>query len=123
MVNFWELDTVPELFRDRKLHWHNPQVTLMRTTPDENRQIGAWIAKRLNLCEGPVRFLLPEKGVSAMDAPGEPFHDPEADAALFASIETALKQTADRRLVRLPLHINDRAFSAALVETFREIVG
>jgi uncharacterized protein (UPF0261 family) len=58
-----------------------------------------------------------------MDAPGEPFHDPEADAALFASIETALKQTADRRLVRLPLHINDRAFSAALVETFREIVG
>ena len=123
MVNFWALDTVPELFRDRKLHRHNPQVTLMRTTPDENRQIGAWIAKRLNLCEGPVRFLLPEKGVSAMDAPGEPFHDPEADAALFASIETALKQTADRRLVRLPLHINDRAFSAALVETFREIVG
>ena len=123
MVNFWALDTVPELFRGRKLHRHNPQVTLMRTTPDENRQIGAWIAERLNLCKGPVRFLLPEKGVSAMDAPGEPFHDPEARAALFASIETALKQTADRRLVRLPLHINDRAFSAALVETFRQIAG
>jgi uncharacterized protein (UPF0261 family) len=123
MVNFWTPETVPERFRQRKLHRHNPQVTLMRTTPAECREVGAWIAGRLNQCEGPVRFLLPEKGVSAMDAVGEPFYDPEADAALFASIESGLMQTAKRRLVYLPLHINDRAFSAAVVDNFREIAG
>ena len=121
MVNFWTPETVPERFRWRKLHRHNPQVTLMRTTPAECREVGAWIADRLNQCDGPVRFLLPEKGVSAMDAVGEPFYDPEADAALFASIESGLMQTPKRRLVYLPLHINDRAFSAALVDNFREI--
>jgi uncharacterized protein (UPF0261 family) len=123
MVNFWTPETVPERFRQRKLHRHNPQVTLMRTTPAECREIGAWIADRLNRCEGPVRFLLPEKGVSAMDAVGEPFYDPQADAALFASIESRIMQTAERRLMRLPLHINDPAFSAALVDNFREIAG
>jgi uncharacterized protein (UPF0261 family) len=123
MVNFRGIDTVPEKYRSRKLYKHNPQVTLMRTTPEENRQIGAWIAERLNRCEGPVRFLIPEGGVSAIDAPGQPFHDPEADAALFETLETELIQTADRRLIRLPLHINDPEFSAALVWNFREITG
>jgi uncharacterized protein (UPF0261 family) len=121
VVNFWTIETVPERFRQRKLHRHNPQVTLMRTAPADNHEIGAWIAERLNLCEGPVRFLIPEGGLSALDAPGQPFHDPEADATLFASIETTLKPTAERRLVRLPFHINDRAFSAALADNFREI--
>jgi uncharacterized protein (UPF0261 family) len=121
MVNFWSPESVPDRFRKRKLHRHNPQVTLMRTTPAECREIGAWIADRLNRCEGAVRLLLPEKGVSAMDAVGEPFYDPEADAALFASMESRLMQTAERRLVRLPLHINDRAFSEALIDNFREI--
>ena len=65
----------------RNLHRHNPQVTLMRTTAEENRQIGRWIAQKLNRCNGPVRFLIPEKGVSMLDAPGQPFHDPIADAA------------------------------------------
>lgn len=123
MVNFWAPETVPEKYRGRKLHRHNPQVTLMRTTADENRAIGAWIAAKLNACEGPVRFLLPEKGVSAMDADGEAFRDADADAALFGAIEANLKQSDRRRLVRLPLHINDRAFSAALVENFRQIAG
>jgi uncharacterized protein (UPF0261 family) len=121
MVNFWAPETIPDRFRQRKLHRHNPQVTLMRTTPEENRQIGSWIAERLNACEGEVRFLLPEKGVSAMDAPSQPFYDPEADAALFAAIAATLKQTPRRKLLRLPLHINDEAFSQALAANFRDI--
>jgi uncharacterized protein (UPF0261 family) len=123
MVNFRGIDTVPEKYRGRKLYKHNPQVTLMRTTPAENRQIGAWIAERLNRCDGPVRFLIPEGGVSAIDAPGQPFHDPEADATLFDTLEAELLGTVDRRLIRLPLHINDPEFAAALVRNFREVTG
>jgi uncharacterized protein (UPF0261 family) len=123
MVNFWALETVPERFRSRKLYRHNPNVTLMRTTAAECQSIGQWIAEKLNACEGPVRFLIPEKGVSALDASGQAFHDLEADAALFDGLENALKQTASRRLMRLPLHINDPGFSAALVRSFREITA
>ncbi|MEO8159698.1 MAG: Tm-1-like ATP-binding domain-containing protein, partial [Betaproteobacteria bacterium] len=122
MVNFWTMETVPEQFRSRKLYRHNPNVTLMRTTAEECRQIGRWIADKLNACAGPVRLLIPEKGVSALDAPGQAFHDPQADAALFGALEESLQQTASRRLVRLPLHINDPEFSAALVRSFREII-
>jgi uncharacterized protein (UPF0261 family) len=121
MVNFWALDTVPERFRQRKLHKHNPNVTLMRTTPSECRAIGIWIAERLNACEGPVRFLIPEKGISALDAHGQPFYDPEADEALFQSLARTLRQTQSRRIARLPCHINDPQFSAAMVENFREV--
>jgi uncharacterized protein (UPF0261 family) len=121
MVNFQAIDTVPEKYRKRILYQHNPQVTLMRTTREENRVIGEWIAERLNRCEGPVRFLIPEKGISAIDAPGKPFHDPEADATLFDALERTLIQTERRRLMRLPHHINDPDFSAALVENFRTI--
>jgi uncharacterized protein (UPF0261 family) len=124
MVNFWALETVPEKYRSsRKLHRHNPQVTLMRTTAGECRRIGTWIAEKLNACEGEVRVLIPEKGVSAMDAPGGAFYDREADAALFTAIAETLKTTDRRRLIRLPLHINDPAFSAALVENFRQIAA
>jgi len=122
MVNFWAMDTVPERFRQRKLYKHNPNVTLMRTTASECRAIGTWIAERLNACEGPVRFLIPEKGVSALDAPGQAFYDPEADDALFQSLERTLRQTPARRITRLPYHINDPQFSAALAESFREII-
>ena len=83
MVNFGAPDTIPERYRQRKFHVHNPQVTLMRTTPEENERIGRWIGEKLNRMDGPVRFFLPEGGVSALDAPGQPFWDPEADAALF----------------------------------------
>lgn len=121
MVNFGALDTVPEKYRERLLHVHNPQVTLMRTTADECERIGEWIARRLNECEGEVRMLLPEHGVSALDAPGQPFHDPEADAALFRSLERHWRPTRRRQLIRLPHHINDAAFVAALVENFRDV--
>jgi uncharacterized protein (UPF0261 family) len=123
MVNFWAIDTVPERYRGRLLYKHNPNVTLMRTTAEENRRIGTWIAGRLNLCEGPVRFLIPEGGVSALDVPGQAFFDPEADAALFDAIAGTLRETPNRRLTRLPHHINDPEFSAALARTFRELVA
>jgi uncharacterized protein (UPF0261 family) len=122
MVNFGAMETVPQRFRGRNLYVHNPQVTLMRTTPAENAAIGAWIAERLNHCDGPIRLLIPERGVSAIDAPDKPFYDPEADAALFNALEKTLKPTATRRLIRLPLHINDPAFAEALVTNFHQVV-
>jgi uncharacterized protein (UPF0261 family) len=121
MVNFWAPESVPEQYRDRNLYRHNPQVTLLRTNRDENRRMGEWLGQRFNRCDGPVRVLIPENGVSALDAPGRPFHDPEADAALFDALEEVFEPTIERRLIRLPHHINDPAFSAALAENFREI--
>ena len=121
MVNFFAPETVPERYRGRNLYPHNPQITLMRTTADENARMGRWIGERLNLMEGPVRFLLPERGVSALDAPGQPFHDPAADAALFQALEQTVRQTPTRQLIRCPHHINDPAFAAALVQQFRAL--
>ncbi|SSW62902.1 Tm-1-like ATP-binding domain-containing protein [Achromobacter agilis] len=121
MVNFGAMDTVPERYRGRKFYPHNPQVTLMRTTVEENVRQGEWIAARLNRCQGPVRFLIPEGGVSALDAPDQSFWDPEADAALFAALEANVQQTADRRLVRVPCHINDPLFARTAVEHYLEI--
>ena len=118
MVNFGAIETVPAQFRDRKLYVHNPQVTLMRTTPDECARIGAWIGERLNQCHGPVRFLIPEGGVSAIDAPGQPFHDPKADAALVRALEATVQQTDQRRLLRRPENVNDPEFAQALVGEF-----
>ncbi len=123
MVNFGPPETVPETYRGRRFYEHNPQVTLMRTTAEECRRIGTWIGERLNRMEGPTVFFLPEGGVSALDAPGRPFHDPEADAALFAALEATVRRTSSRRLIRLPHHINDPAFAAAVVESFRSITG
>jgi uncharacterized protein (UPF0261 family) len=116
------MDTVPAQFRGRNLYVHNPNVTLMRTTPEENRAIGHWIAERLNRMEGPVRFLIPEGGVSLLDQPGQPFHDPAADRALFDAVSQTMRQTPSRRLIRLPHNINDPPFAEALVQSFLEIV-
>ncbi|WP_298957494.1 Tm-1-like ATP-binding domain-containing protein [uncultured Methylobacterium sp.] len=122
MVNFGARETVPARYRDRTLYVHNPQVTLMRTTPEENRAIGAFIVARLNRMEGPVRFLLPLGGVSAIDVPGMPFHDPEADAALFAAIRDGWRAAPNRRLVEVEAAVNDPAFAQALVAAFRDAV-
>src|SRR5262245_4722039 len=123
MVNFATPETIPERYRGRTFYPHNPQVTLMRTTAEENERMGRWIGERLNRMEAPVRFLLPEGGVSALDAPGEPFHDPAADAALFQALEQTVRRTSSRQLVRLPYHINDAQFAAALVDAFRALHG
>jgi uncharacterized protein (UPF0261 family)/ABC-type branched-subunit amino acid transport system ATPase component len=123
MVNFGPMDTVPERYRNRKLYVHNQQVTLMRTTPEENAAMGKWIAGKLNQCEGPVRFLIPERGVSLLDAPGKPFHDPEADAALFKALTENFRASERRRLIRLPYNVNEPPFAEALVAQFREIAA
>lgn len=122
MVNFGARDTVPKTFEGRKFYIHNPQVTLMRTTPAENRAIGTWIVERLNRMTGPVRFLLPLKGVSAIDAAGQPFNDAEADAALFAAIREGWVAARNRKLVEVDANINDPAFAAEAVKQFKAIV-
>jgi uncharacterized protein (UPF0261 family) len=119
MVNFAGKETVPAHYRNRNLYEHNPQITLMRTTLEENGRMGRWIGEKLNACEGPVRFLIPEGGVSALDAPGKPFWDPDADAALFGAIENTLRATSNRILLRLPHHINSPEFADAAVAAFR----
>ncbi len=123
MVNFGAPDTIPERYRQRKFHVHNPQVTLMRTTPDENERMGRWIGERLNQMDGPVRFYLAEGGVSALDAPGQPFWDPDADAALFRALERTVRQTGNRQIIRIKRNINDPEFTAAIVNAFRPLLG
>jgi len=119
MVNFGPPETVPAAFQGRLFYRHNPNVTLMRTTAEECARIGRWIADKLNRMDGPVTFFLPEGGLSALDAPGQPFFDPEADRALFDTLEALVRPTGQRRLVRLPLHINDPTFADAVVRAFR----
>ena len=121
MVNFGPRETVPEKFRGRKFVIHNPNVTLMRTTRDENRAFGEWIGARLNAMDGPVRFLLPEGGVSMLDAPGQPFHDPEADNALFEAIEKTVRRTPQRHVERVRANINDTPFVDAVINAFHAI--
>ena len=122
IVNFGAPDTVPEKYRSRNLYRHNPQVTVFRTTPEESALIGEWVGRKLNQMNGPVRFLIPEGGLSLLDLPGKPFYDPEADAALFNAIERTVKQTEKRRLIRLPYDVNNPAFADALVSNFNEIM-
>ena len=85
--------------------------------------MGRWIGERLNQMDGPVRFFLPEGGVSALDAPGQPFWDPEADAALFRALERTVRQTGNRQLIRVKRNINDPEFAAAVVAAFRPLLG
>jgi uncharacterized protein (UPF0261 family)/ABC-type branched-subunit amino acid transport system ATPase component len=121
MANFHAMETVPQQYRGRNLYKHNENVTLLRTLPEENRRIGEFIAGKLNQMEGPVRFLIPEGGVSAIDAPGQPFYDPAADRALFSAIEKNFLPSSRRKLIKLPYNINDPAFADALVQAFLEI--
>jgi uncharacterized protein (UPF0261 family) len=122
MVNFGPRETVPEQFRDRHLYVHNPQVTLMRTTPGECRQLGGIIARKLNAATGPTTLFIPLRGVSMIDAEGMPFHDPAADAALF----DALRANLDRskvELVELDNNINDPAFAEAMADRLLRMLG
>jgi uncharacterized protein (UPF0261 family) len=121
MANFGAWDSVPEKFRGRRLYRHNPTVTLMRTTAEECRAIGEFLVTKINAMRGPVRFLIPEGGVSAIDRPGQPFHDPQANQVLFETIEKGFRSGVDRRLLRLPHHINDEAFAQALVAAWHEV--
>jgi uncharacterized protein (UPF0261 family) len=111
MVNFGPPDTVPEKFRGRRFYQHNPNVTLMRTTPEENDKLGKEIAEKASAARGPTVVLLPLRGVSAIDREGQPFYWPEADAALFQSLRNWMSPHV--RLIELDLHINDNAFAEA----------
>lgn len=113
MVNFGEPQTVPKQFAGRTFYAHNPQVTLMRTTPEECAALGSLVARKVNASRGPVTVLIPRGGISVISAPGGPFHDPAADAALFGAIVTGLRP--DVPCVSLDCDINDPAFARACV--------
>jgi len=121
MVNFGAIETVPAPFRDRKLHIHNSNVTLMRTTLQENLRCADWMAGKLSGSLGPLRVLLPLHGVSELDAPGKPFYDPQADEALFDRLEERLSGLANVRVERVSAHINDTEFIERVLKTFEEI--
>jgi uncharacterized protein (UPF0261 family) len=114
MVNFGPPDSVPAKFAERRFYFHNPQVTLMRTNPEECAELGRILAEKLNASKGPVTVLLPLRGISVISAPGQPFHDPAADAALFSTLKQQLRR--DIRVIELDVNINDPEFAAACVE-------
>lgn len=118
MINFSDWDSIPERYAHRQFIEHNAQVTLMRTTPEENYRLGVWIAHKLNLCHGPVRFIIPEGGFSALDAPGQPFFDPGARLAFADGLESTLIQTARRQIIKTPHHINAPEFCSLVIEQF-----
>lgn len=121
MVNFGPRATVPQTYAARLFHIHNASVTLMRTTAAENTAIGQWIVAKLNQMHGPVRFLLPLRGVSALDAKGQPFEDARADQALFTAIRDGWHPGPNRQLIEVDDHINSPHFAAAAVAAFRDI--
>jgi uncharacterized protein (UPF0261 family) len=121
MVNFGPPDTVPERFRSRLFYEHNPTVTLMRTTPEESAELGRRIARKLNAATGPVTLFVPLRGVSMIAVEGQPFHDPQADAALIEALHEELDPAVEVR--ELDLDINDAAFARALAERLHELVG
>lgn len=120
MVNFHAPETVPAKFAGRNFYRHNPQVTLMRTTPEECAQLGRIIAGKVNLSTGPVTVLLPKKAISVISAAGQPFHDPAADTALFEAIKTHLRK--DIPVVELEAAINDPAFADACANTLLKLI-
>ncbi|MEX0599858.1 MAG: Tm-1-like ATP-binding domain-containing protein [Rhodothermales bacterium] len=121
MVNFGAFASVPDPFKERNLYRHNPNVTLMRTTPDECREIGRRIAQHLSAASGRTVLMLPLKGVSMLDDDGEPFFDPEADAALFDALREHAGPSVD--IVELDLHINDPAFADAIADRLLELMA
>ncbi|MYW03780.1 Tm-1-like ATP-binding domain-containing protein [Streptomyces sp. SID3343] len=121
MVNFGPRDTVPERFEQRKLYVHNPTVTLMRTTPDENAELGRRIAAKLAAATGPTALYLPLLGVSAIDVEGAPFHDPIADAALFDALRAGLDGTAVE-VYEAASDINDPTFATAAADRLHELI-
>jgi uncharacterized protein (UPF0261 family) len=121
MVNFGPRPTVPEKFAGRRFYQHNPNITLMRTTPEENDRLGKEIAEKASAARGPTAVLVPLRGVSAIDRAGQPFWWPEADAALFQSLRNWMGPQV--RLIELDLHINDPGFAESAARTLLEMMG
>lgn len=121
MVNFGAKDTIPTNFKQRKIYEHNEQVSLMRTTVEENKKFAAFIARKLNKSTSKVTVCLPEIGISALDAPGKPFYDTNATGALIDELKRLIETTEDRKVKVYQYHINDTEFAKALVDSFLEI--
>ncbi len=120
MVNFWAPESIPEKYRERLFYRHNPNVTLMRTTPEENRELGRRLAEKLNASRGPAAVYLPLRGISVISAPGQPFYWPEADQALFQVIKESLRPEIS--LHELDVNINDPAFAEAVARELLRLV-
>jgi uncharacterized protein (UPF0261 family) len=120
MVNFGPPETVPEKFKGRKFHQHNPTVTLMRTTPEENAKLGQEIGRKVAAAKGPAAILLPLRGVSAIDRQGQPFDDPAARQALYDAIRASRGSV---ELVEMDNHINDEAFAVAVAQKLVALIG
>jgi uncharacterized protein (UPF0261 family) len=114
MCCFWSLDSVPQKYRNRNLYQWNPNVTLMRTTVEENALIGKWIAHAVNESTGPVAILLPLRGVSMLASPGYPFWNPDADGACFTAIKDNIKPGVP--VVEIDANINDPEVADKAVE-------
>jgi uncharacterized protein (UPF0261 family) len=121
MCNFWALSTVPEKYRNRNLYQWNPNVTLMRTNVEENRIMGKMIARAANESKGPAAILLPLKGVSMLDSPGNAYWDPEADGACYGAIKANVKPGIP--VIELDNNINDPEFAAKAAETLLGMLG
>src|SRR5579859_4237997 len=120
MVNFGPRETVPERFEGRNLYVHNPTITLMRTTPDECRELGRRIGRKLSGAKGPTAFFVPLKGVSMIAVEGQPFHDPEADEALLEGLRETLADGVE--VHELDLDVNDEAFALAMADRLDEMI-
>jgi len=121
MVNFGPKDTIPDKYTGRLFYEWNPSVTLMRTTPQENAEMGRIFAEKANAAKGPVAFLIPLKGVSMLDSQGQPFWSPEADSAMFNAVKSNTRK--DIRVVELDVNINDTVFANKAVEMLLEMIS
>ena len=121
MVNFGPMESVPQKYRDRLMYRHNPNVTLMRTSPEECAELGRITAAKLNRARGPVTFCMPLRGVSAIDLPGEPFYSPETDRSYFNALRANLDPGI--RLIEVDANINDEGFARKVAESLLEMLG
>jgi len=119
MVNFGPRETVPPQFEDRNLYVHNPTVTLMRTTPDECRELGRQIGRKLSAAKGPAALYVPLRGVSMIAVEGQPFHDGNADAALLEGLHETLDGV---EVHELELDVNDERFAVAMADRLHELI-
>jgi uncharacterized protein (UPF0261 family) len=121
MVNFGPRDAVPSQFEGRNLYVHNPTITLMRTTVEENAELGRRIARKLNAADSPTVLFVPLKGVSAIDVDGQPFRDAEADEALFGALREGI-DASKIEVHEVDADVNDPAFADAMADRLHELV-
>ena len=120
MAKFGPPETVPDRFKNRHFYQHNPTVTLMRTTIEDNQKLGKVIAEKLNRAKGPTTFIMPKQGVSLIDKEGQPFYDAEADAAFLESLKDNLDKQV--QLVEMDTDINDEKFATMAANLLLEIL-